>query len=518
MCAVDTAQEEARDIDSYMDIINNNPYRVLGLYSTSTTKERKSNVSKTTKFLNVGHSVDFVTDFPHLLPAIARTSSSVTAADASLTLPADQLRYAQFWFMNVTSLDGIAFNHLASGDTAGAEELWRRRDSMSSLQNRVVLALIDDNLPLALGTAEMLYNTYSSAFVSAIGGGEASTSSDELIHTFLDTLLSAGYTAPQIVRHLSTDEWRGYIVDKSVAPLIAQLTSAVATAAATKGSGPAARYAAGQQLLHTAKPLLRSLSAIITKSDIRYETIADKVCNEVLDCGIYYYNHTSDVDQVSKALSLQQAAASLAVGTMAKERCEKNLAVLHKAAAELPPAEVMAEYTAITAALAAYTKQPEKIEYAMTLLNTCKPHLQAMKAKLGATHSAYLKWSTIVVGNALVNIIAEVNAAQEGDDVIAQYIRLRPVLIAAWKATQLMDTFDMESDFKQGRYNDNRRILRDICSNHNINVFGDPDTPPPPRVEHPAPQHKEESNIPWGCIMYIAIPAIIILLSHMCSH
>ena len=90
-----------------MDIITNNPYRYLGVYSNSPTKERVANKGKMNAFLKVGKIVSFPLDIPSLLPTIERTVETVAHAESELTLPMDQIRFAQFWWMNTTPLDKI---------------------------------------------------------------------------------------------------------------------------------------------------------------------------------------------------------------------------------------------------------------------------------------------------------------------------------------------------------------------------------------------------------------------------
>lgn len=67
-------------------------------------------------FLKVGKSVSFPLDLPYILPSIERTIETIANAESELTLPTDQIRFAQFWWMNATPLDGIAFNHLINGN------------------------------------------------------------------------------------------------------------------------------------------------------------------------------------------------------------------------------------------------------------------------------------------------------------------------------------------------------------------------------------------------------------------
>ena len=84
-----------------MNILRNNPYRLLGVYSNSPTKERLANHNRMKAFLKVGKPVSFPLDLSQYLSAIKRTEASVMDAEAQLTLPKDQLLYAQFSVMKV---------------------------------------------------------------------------------------------------------------------------------------------------------------------------------------------------------------------------------------------------------------------------------------------------------------------------------------------------------------------------------------------------------------------------------
>ena len=151
-----------------MDTITRNPYRVLGLYSNSPTKERVANHNRLNAFLRVGKNVSFPLDLPGLLPPLVRTSESVAEADARLTLPKDQFRYAQFWFVKMTPLDDIAFNHLVAGNVREAVPIWEKKENASSLQNRIVCALIENAYAVAIPLAEKLYSVYCSEWKNAV--------------------------------------------------------------------------------------------------------------------------------------------------------------------------------------------------------------------------------------------------------------------------------------------------------------------------------------------------------------
>ena len=79
-----------------MNILQNNPYRLLGVYSNSPTKERLANHNRMKAFLKVGKNVTFPLDLPQYLASINRTETSVTDAEAKLTLPNDQMLMPYF--------------------------------------------------------------------------------------------------------------------------------------------------------------------------------------------------------------------------------------------------------------------------------------------------------------------------------------------------------------------------------------------------------------------------------------
>jgi hypothetical protein len=211
---------------------------------------------------------------------------------------------------------------------------------------------------------------------------------------------------------------------------------------------------------------------MLVPSDVKYQMIADKLGLEILQCGIDYYNKSDDLDAAEKAMTLQKRATGITCGSLVKSRCQENQNTLQKIIDELPPTFVRAEDHAIKLELHKYSQLPDKISYAVRLLNNTKPHLLSLKQKLGITNDYYLKLSTIVVGNALHNIIEEVNNAQKntvGSNernmalAFSGLSSLKSVLEEAWKATKLMDSFDMETSFKVNRYNENRSILKGLC-------------------------------------------------------
>ena len=456
-----------------MKIIEQNPYRQLGVFANSPTRERVANHNRLKAFLKVGKQVSFPLDLPQCLPAIERTAESVADADAKLTLPKDQLKYGQFWFVKSTPIDNIAFNHLFAGNSDEAIGLWDRRDDASSLQNRTVCYLVKGEYESALICAQKLYANFIDQFVSLVLGDGSNVTTDELSHDFLDTICEE-VGSGNMLRYLEAvpgTEWKEYVGKATIAPIILKIQDAISTAKGRKGKGPAECLAAGKKLMSTTKPLLTQLRKLLPKTDLQYQMIADKLGLEILQCGIDYYNASDEPDRATKAMQLQEYALKIVVGKMAKDRCQENFDILKKIIAELPPADVMDEHNAIHIALVTFATQPDLIIYSQQLIKACASHLVSIKEKLGRDNKYYLRISTTVVNSALGNIIAEVNEAQtEGDFEV-----LKSTLVEAWRTQLYLDKFDVEPAFKDGRFKECRSALYGIieqCKGFQSEILG----------------------------------------------
>lgn len=520
-----------------MDIINRNPYRYLGVYSNSPTKERVANKAKMNAFLKVGRHVSFPLDLFNLLPNIDRSVETVANAESELTLPTDQIRFAQFWWMNVTPLDGIAFNHLTNGNTDMAMSIWGKKEDVSSLQNRFLLSVINDDWNSAAQYAENLYTNFSEDFIAKVIGKEMPTSIP-LWQMLIDSLAKSDVNLLSFMNILSNEEWKNYIGEITIVPLIETINTAVDLAKSSKGKGPQDRLNAGEKLIASTKKALNQIKRTLPTSDIRYQTIVDKLGLEILQCGIDYYNNSDEDDCATKAMKLQKYAYSIVVGSMAKQRCKENVDILQKVIDELPPMSVMEQYKIIHKELRNFCQLPDKICHAVTLLNTTKPHLDKMKSIIGPTNNAYLKLSTQVVNNALHNVIEEVNDVQKDETVEiggqqipisllldrdAKINSVKSTLREAWTATLLMDKFDMDSNFKTERYMGNKRILKDMCNQLGISTSPHLPIPQttqrilssPPDIPHtPSSPSKQDSNS--GCFAFIAWIVIGCIVGGIC--
>lgn len=300
-----------------------------------------------------------------------------------------------------------------------------------------------------------------------------------------------------VPKNIVYGKWREYIVNKYAAVYIEKIHTAIDTAQKSKGEMAIDRYMAGVKLHGTTQQLLEDLSAILPKTELRYQTIADKLGLEILQCGIDYFGDSDEADAALKVMSLLKYAKSIVVGQMAKDRCKENVDILQKIIDDLPPSEVFVEDRAIKEELRKYCQLPDKICHAVTLLKKTRPYLLSIKQKMVADNAYYLKITTQVIGNALHNIIEEVNEAQkydpakerrrmtkelegsilgistlgayplddflyEQEDKRKKYEHIKISVLNAREALLLIDDLEMEKDFEQKRYLPNRATLNSM--------------------------------------------------------
>ena len=469
------------------ELIAYNPYRLLGVYSNSPTREKMANIAKLKAFLKVRKIVSFPLDLPGILPAISRTEEMVAAAETKLALPADQLKYAQFWFIKDTPLDDVAFNHLFGGDMSKAIEIWNKKDNASSLQNRIVCALIKNDYSTACSYAQKLYEQFAVSFVKAVAG--ETMTANESAFGFLDGLVKE-IGVNQLLPHIRKQEWRQHLSSAAISPIIDKLQSEVESSKANREKGPDQSYKAGVSLMNCSKKLLGQLKELISSNEMQYQMIADKVANEILQCGIDYFNDTESDDAPSKVMTLFNYASSIAVGQMVKDRCQENITTIKELEESYAIRHEMRRIgnllksfrgNATTNTL--YKVSSSVFDDISALLANTRNDLQSIKQKMGTTNSMYLDVSSAIVSAAINALVEKINFSQNMAYTSSGKESLKSDVRRAVSIMSELGQMDMTSACRS-YYNGNNNTLNRINSQLNPSgcyiatmAYGDYDHP-----------------------------------------
>ncbi|GHS93638.1 hypothetical protein AGMMS50239_25770 [Bacteroidia bacterium] len=343
-----------------MHLISNNPYRVLGVLADATVREiiRQANTIK--KFLTAGQAPPL--DYSFLaLGNLNRSIESVDVAVAKLNLDADKMTAALFWFYKGNDItDEPAFDALKTGDIDSALQIWDKQlftetkengsrywnpiseKNYFAFHNYFVASLLSNNsakISNAISAQlKFLESHFCASFVAKITDRTFKTTTKELQLTFLNEILkeieqkTINLTLVKLVSILNNN----YLVKQDFIKNISRkftgkITGEIEIACKSRVNKANAAKA-GDILYNQTKDDLEQLKIILGVQDYACFNIADKLANEILQCGIDYFEHfkDTDTDPCEHSMKLFILADSMAVGNVAKQSCQKNIMNLHQ--------------------------------------------------------------------------------------------------------------------------------------------------------------------------------------------
>ncbi len=496
-----------------LDVVINNPFRSLGVYSNSKQVDIIRNLSRIKAFVNVGKTVQFPSDMEALLPHIERSMDSVQSAVSALNLSVDRIHYALFWFCSVNEDDNSGLGFLQNGDIAGALSQFEHKESFSSIINAAILHLIKEDYSHALDLYSTLIHDEANRqqFCNAICDDTFELPESDLSHLLLDELISE-LGAKRLLSYLSNNDDASYVKQVAIQEPMASISAEISKAKKVSATDSVASMSAGKELISSTKKALADIKSIVGANDAMYLSVADNLAKQILQCGINYYNNSNDYDRAKQAAGLQKYALDLAQGKLIKDRCQKNYDILLKAIDELPPESISQEVSSIMSAIKEFVSKPDLIKHSLNLVQTCSAHLKKIETSLGKKNESYLKYATLVANNAIHNVIEEVNHAQsqlsdenidlitmrrmaekrrddyddpfgrlslgglysrtsilDSEDFVRRTVRYelladyREVLSQAWLVIKHLDKFSYEDSFYKERYLPNKTTLRKLC-------------------------------------------------------
>jgi hypothetical protein len=228
-----------------LDVLKNNPFRILGVWSNSSDREIRANQSKMKVLSKIGRSASFGPDavlpicisdyvelyrkrkeylerekpsfismrmrvlkekkeqtnllneaerasamFPEWKQLPERSKESVSIALQRIASEKDKLKYAFFWFCCATDRDIDAIKLLSAREWKEAQAIWEAGKNYSALINLAVMHWIEGNYSSAIKLCLNVIHTteYRQEFVCDICTEKSQFSEEELSQIFLDSL------------------------------------------------------------------------------------------------------------------------------------------------------------------------------------------------------------------------------------------------------------------------------------------------------------------------------------------
>jgi hypothetical protein len=539
-----------------MQQILNNPYRILGILAGASTREQNRQANNLKQYIAAGQDPPVDYSFP-ALGGLPNAIEAIDEANSKLNLDSDKMNAALFWFWKGNEItDEPAFDALKDGYVTTAWQIWDKmvttislenkrfwkdvtKKNASAFHNRAILVLWHNTLgsyvDAVMANIKFIESDYFSDFAKSIVDITHRFSKKEIELKFLDVIINeitggrTGTSLSQLVKYLNDYDFsakQDFL--KNVAKILTdKIAAQIETTRRQRTANKANAATAGKNLYKNTKDDLSKLKEIFGAQDFNYSNTADKVANEILQCGIDYFNYYKDsnTDPSIATMDLFEKAQSLAIGNICKQRCDENIAGLQEWIDDKPNREketkIKPHLESLRESLQLFETRAATIANAESLINQVKPDLDSIKIIIGSTDSLYLKLSTRVAAQAQHYIIEEVNSAQENIEVkmiINRYEtinNLKTILANAWDATLLIETLDMEHDFKINRYNPNKVTLQGLCGQMGVSTrtgINRPISTVPSRPYSPVSKQKSWAEENPGCVVALVIGAIILLI------
>lgn len=345
-----------------MDIIKNNPYRVLGVLANASRKEIERNKSQIKAFAKVGKTPSFPYDFENFLGPIDRSEDNLNDAVSKLTFDKDKVAYGLFWFNNASFVDEETLRRLKESSLNYAINYLANCSftSYSVYINMGIISLLSSNWVCAAYCYTHLFETESlwSQYVHSITDNPSSLSIDEAIGTLADNLIKYSPSTNWIEIFHNTsfkisarnidcgDEFKtsklySVLATKYITTITNEIDSLLAKAKGISKSDANANLRMATELEQSCKDLLTTLKDSLGNNDSTYIRYADDIALQILNNCIAYYNHDQDNSYRPKnILRLVRFCVKIAEGQTAKDRCKNNFDIVKEAYDNMCPQEV----------------------------------------------------------------------------------------------------------------------------------------------------------------------------------
>ena len=304
---------------------SSNPFRVVGVLSNSGLKIIQKNLSKLKAFSKLGKALEFDFDFPFLnLEVVDRSSDMISKVESRILLDENKLKYSLFWFLDVSSIDSIALANLIKGDSDKALEIWAKAmksgevnsKNFSAFNNASTLLLLlqlesskidrfrNDSVSIsklkqALDQKLKLINSdFFVDFCLSIGV-KSEVNSTQIQSVFTETLLdilNQNFTNKQLLELVNGLDapFSESVSNSLVKEPMSNIKDEINTAAAALKSNTKEGLVIGKLLIKNTVSDLKYLKETLGEDHYNYESLADKLSNQILQCGINFFNETGD--------------------------------------------------------------------------------------------------------------------------------------------------------------------------------------------------------------------------------
>ncbi|MFW5871886.1 MAG: CFI-box-CTERM domain-containing protein [bacterium] len=325
-----------------MELIQNNPYRVAGIFAGAKESELQKQKSKIIKYASIGKEISSELDFS-FLNKLQRNENEIKKAFSCIEQNHDKIRNALFWFLNASPFDNTAIEYLKNGDYEKAVEIWEKvtkdKDvnfkNCSCFNNLGTLKLLGNSFDeIKEGIEAKIQLVESNSFVhfiNIVADGTYSVNNQKQIEILIDDLLSQlknKFSQSDIINLLDNcnGSTQNYLLKKITEEQVFKIENLIDSTKSKRKENRKNGYKYGLNLFVNCKDDLVSLKKVFGESDLKYKILADNLAKEILQCGIDYFKEWENTkDPTEEGLKLLKYAKSIAVSTQLLERIDSNI-------------------------------------------------------------------------------------------------------------------------------------------------------------------------------------------------
>jgi len=463
-----------------MDVINKNPFRIAGILSNSSERELKKQQSKLKKYVKIGKSVDSEYDFNFLSP-IERSEKNVSDAFSKIEQNQDKVSNSLFWFLDSNSIDKTALNYLKDGDQEKAIEIWKKvtfnkeitKKNYSCFNNVSTIKLLNNNKDVIKEGITTKLNLIESDFYVELSKQVAdetfTINQQKQMEITIDIIFN------ELKKKFSLDTFsnlfdqcsnkvKKYVSKKLINKPITDAESLIKITKDNRKKDPKEAYQYAINLYNESVNSIKIIKSVVGPNDLSFKTLANKLANEILQCGIDYFNAWRDIkDPSEKAIQLLKYAKNIAIDAQIIKRINENIEGIQ----EWSESSSLEDHIeSITSEIERFKNNNFKtINAAKQLLINTKTDINELKKILGSDNELYLNISSAIVSHSLNAIINILNAQQNnsiGYDP-SFLLSFNKTLSEAQNVIDKMKTFDMNKQ-TQNYYSENKISIVKIKS------------------------------------------------------
>ena len=450
-----------------MDIIYQNPYRVIGILAAATEREIQRQKTKIEAYSKVGKEIKSDFDFD-LDESVVRDEVAVAKAFSSLEQSQDKVNHALFWFLNYNSVDDIAIEHLKNSDPAKAESIWDRVtknreisvSNFSAYNNISTLYFISPTLEKIKLGIELKIKLINSEFFKNFSVTVADQTfildqnkqQEIFINIILSHLRAELLEDYDILDFFSNcpSEVKNYVSKKLTQKTINEIDSLIEETIVERKALPNLACIDGEILYEDSKEKLAELKRILGKDDFNYKMLADRVAKEIMQCADDYFSEQDDnynKELCEKMITLLRQANELAVSSQLIDKIKIKINQVNQLLAEGP---MLAAIEEMKSSMSIIESEYISLDEISKEIISVRVKLAIIKNNPSIDNDVYSKVSSGVVMRILNILIEVVNDSQVGlegnPDKISEFKKIIP---KAFNIMKSLDLFFMSKDTRE---------------------------------------------------------------------